>query len=141
MVLPCGRAYREFTLQLSARQNVRFRPEADLEQEAMSVARATVIVVFLGLALAVAAAVICYRQSPEGYLLYTPAPGVPANYTPAFALGFALVTFIFTVLSGLTTVIAGVLGLAGIRRAWPIAKVAGLSALTFGACLAVGFWF
>jgi hypothetical protein len=36
-----------------------------------------------------------HLQSPEGLLLYTPAPDVPARYTPSFLVGFWLASAVF----------------------------------------------
>ncbi len=102
----------------------------------MTTTRATGIVVCVGVLLALVVAASLRAQSPQGFLLYTPAPGVPANYTPATALGFFLTMLALTVLSFMSAIVAGIMAWK-VKGAWTtIAKAAVFSGLAFGLLLA-----
>ena len=101
----------------------------------MSTVRATVWLVSGGLAIALVVAAVLRLQWPQGVLLYTPAPGVPANYTPSSALGFFLIMLGLLCLSLMATALASVLAWLKSKSWISVAKVTALSSIGFGVLL------
>lgn len=60
-------------------------------------------------AIALMAGFYLYFQAPEGLLLYTPAPNVPARYAPSFQIGFSLAALAQIVLYALLCLLAWLL--------------------------------
>lgn len=68
-------------------------------------AKTTVALFLLGVAIAVWLAVSQYSSAPQGTLLYTPAPGVELHYSSSSCLGFLLGVFALSALSAFVAVI------------------------------------
>ena len=60
-------------------------------------------------AIALVAGFYLYFQAPEGLLLYTPAPNVPARYAPSFQVGFSLAALAQIVLYSVSFLLAWLL--------------------------------
>ena len=99
--------------------------------------RVTTAILSMGVLLACLAAALLHAQSPEGLLLYTPGPNVPARYTPSSAIGFVLT---MTTLAALSLVVATITGLLAwkLRGRWSaIAKSTAIAGFGFVVLVAV----
>lgn len=93
----------------------------------------TTVLFLIGVAIAIALAVLQYSQAPQGMLLYTPPAGVTApNLTPSSQVGFFLGSLVLCVLSAFVAIVGYVAGAVFEKKSFGVAKSATVLAIGFG---------
>lgn len=94
--------------------------------------KSTIVFFLCGLVFAFCVAVWLYSLAPQGMLLYTPAPGTKANFTPSSSVGFLIAGLGLSAISALVAILSFLMTRFFNRRFLVVAKQATFLLIGFG---------